>query len=169
MRRARVAVSAAVGTAPVRVDAVAERQIGAVVLGEDAGGVILDQFESLLGQLARVVFDGRPFEPVVATMVLWIIVGGYVGQRIIEGIFIKRLKLEIHVWRPIDSRFRLITARRNPNMVILTGALLFRRPDIGLELVAWWTLASLIFHAVRLAQASERTARGERIVSWLEA
>ena len=112
---------------------------------------------------------GRPFEPVVATMVLWIIVGGYVGQRIIEGIFIKRLKLEIHVWRPIDSRFRLITARRNPNMVILTGALLFRRPDIGLELVAWWTLASLIFHAVRLAQASERTARGERIVSWLEA
>jgi len=112
---------------------------------------------------------GRPLEPVVATMVLWIIVGGYVGQRIIEGIFIKRLKLEIHVWRPIDSKFRLITARRNPNMVILAGALLFRRPDIGLELVAWWTLASLIFHAVRLAQASERTARGERIVSWLEA
>ena len=112
---------------------------------------------------------GRPFEPVVATMVLWVIVGGYVAQRIIEGIFIKRLKLEIHVWRPIDSKFRLITARRNPNMVILAGALLFRRPDLGLELVAWWTLASLIFHAVRLAQASERGARGEKIVSWLEA
>jgi phosphatidylglycerophosphate synthase len=112
---------------------------------------------------------GRPFEPVVATMVLWTIVGGYVAQRIIEGIFIKRLKLEIHVWRPIDSKFRLITARRNPNMVILVAALLFRRPDVGLELVAWWTLASLIFHAVRLAQATEREARGEKIVSWLEA
>ena len=112
---------------------------------------------------------GRPFEPVVVTMVLWIIIGGYVAQRIIEGIFIKRLKLEIHVWRPIDSHFRLITARRNPNMVILVGALLFRRPDVGLELVAWWTLASLIFHAVRLAQASELGARGERITSWLEA
>ncbi len=112
---------------------------------------------------------GRPLEPVFATMVLWTIVGGYVAQRVIEGIFIKRLKIEIHVWRPIDSKFRLVTARRNPNMVILAAALLFCRPELGLELVAWWTLASLIFHAVRLAQASERTGRGERIVSWLEA
>ena len=30
-------------------------------------------------------------------------------------------------------------------------------------------LRSLIFHAVRLAQASERLGRGEKIVSWLEA
>ena len=112
---------------------------------------------------------GGPLEPIVATMVLWTIVGGYVAQRIIEGIFIKRLGLEIHVWRPIDSKFRLVTARRNPNMVILVAALLFRRPDLGIELVAWWTLASLIFHAVRLAQASERLGRGEKIVSWLEA
>jgi phosphatidylglycerophosphate synthase len=112
---------------------------------------------------------GRPIEPVFATMVLWTIIGGYVAQRIIEGIFIKRLKMEIHVWRPIDSKFRLITARRNPNMVILVGSLLFRRPDVGLKLVALWTLASLIFHAVRLAQATERASRGERLVSWLEA
>ena len=54
-------------------------------------------------------------------------------------------------------------------MVILTASLLFRRPDVGLELVAWWTIASLIFHAVRLAQMTERQARGQRIVSWLEA
>jgi hypothetical protein len=54
-------------------------------------------------------------------------------------------------------------------MVILVALLLFRRPDLGLELVAWWTLASLIFHAVRLAQATERASRGEKLVSWLEA
>ena len=112
---------------------------------------------------------GRPLEPVFATMVLWTIVGGYVAQRIIEGIFIKRLGLEIHVWRPIDSKFRLITARRNPNMVILAGTLLFQRPDIGLKLVALWTLVSLIFHAVRLAQATDQRARAKRVVSWLEA
>jgi phosphatidylglycerophosphate synthase len=112
---------------------------------------------------------GRPLEPVFATMVLWTIVGGYVAQRIIELVFIKRLGLEIHVWRPIDSKFRLITARRNPNMVILVLSLAFFRPDLGLELAAWWTLASLIFHAVRLAQASERSANGGKIVSWLEA
>jgi phosphatidylglycerophosphate synthase len=112
---------------------------------------------------------GRPLEPVYATMVLWVIVGGYVAQRVIEGLSIKRFALEIHVWRPIDSKFRLITARRNPNMVILVAALLIGRPETGLVLVAWWTLISLIFHAVRLAQMSERQARGGKIVSWLDA
>jgi phosphatidylglycerophosphate synthase len=113
---------------------------------------------------------GRPLAPIYATMVLSAIVGGYVAQRIIEGLFIKRFDgMHIHVWRPIDSQFRLITARRNPNMVILVAALLVRRPDVGLELVALWTIVSLIFHAVRLAQASEQAARGQKIVSWLAA
>ncbi|HUP66583.1 MAG TPA: CDP-alcohol phosphatidyltransferase family protein, partial [Sphingomicrobium sp.] len=80
---------------------------------------------------------GRPLEPVYATMVLWAIVGGYVAQRLIEGIFMRRFGgMHIHVWRPIDSKFRLVTARRNPNMVILVAALLVRRPDTGLVLVA---------------------------------
>ena len=113
---------------------------------------------------------GRPLTPVYATMVLWVIIGGYVAQRAIEGISIQRFNgLEIHVWRPLDSKFRLITARRNPNMVILAAALLFGRPDTGLVLVAWWTLISLIFHAVRLAQMTERQARGAKVTSWLEA
>ncbi len=111
---------------------------------------------------------GRPLEPVFSTMVLLAIFGGYVAQRIIEGLFIKQLGMEMHVWQPIDSKFRLVTARRNPNMVILCVALLFRRPELGLELVAGWTIASLIFHAVRLAQGKERVARGEKLVSWLE-
>jgi hypothetical protein len=80
----------------------------------------------------------------------------------------RRFGMHIHVWQPVDSQFRLITARRNPNMVLLVGALLFARPDIGLELVAAWTLISLIFHAVRLAQANEQSGRGIPITSWLE-
>ena len=107
-------------------------------------------------------------EPVYATMLLWAIIGGYVAQRLIEGVFIRRFgRIHIHVWRPIDSKFRLITARRNPNMVILVIALLFGRPDVGIELVALWTLISLIFHAVRLAQANAARDRGEPVVSWL--
>jgi phosphatidylglycerophosphate synthase len=113
---------------------------------------------------------GRPLVPFTATMALGMIVGGYVAQRVIEGISIKRFGgMEIHVWRPLDSKFRLITARRNPNMVILVASLLFGRPDLGIELVAWWTLISLIFHAVRLAQMTELKARGQKVVSWLEA
>jgi phosphatidylglycerophosphate synthase len=111
---------------------------------------------------------GRPLAPFTTIMVLSVIVGGYVAQRLIEGISIKRFDgMEIHVWRPLDSRFRLVTARRNPNMVILVASLLFQRPDVGLQLVAWWTLISLIFHAVRLAQMTELKSRGQPVVSWL--
>jgi len=111
---------------------------------------------------------GRPLTPVYATMVLWVIIGGYVLQRLIEGAFMRRFGgMHIHVWQKIDSQFRLITARRNPNMVILVAALLVGRPDSGLVLVAWWTIVSLIFHAVRYAQAVEQSARGKPIASWL--
>ena len=110
---------------------------------------------------------GRPLEPVYETMLLAVIVIGYIGQRIIEGLFIYYFKMHIHVWRPVDSWFRLITARRNPNMVLLVGVLLFARPDIGFELVALWTLLSLIFHTVRLAQAKARIYQGRPVVSWL--
>jgi phosphatidylglycerophosphate synthase len=110
---------------------------------------------------------GRPLEPVYETMLLAAIVIGYIAQRVIEGIFIARFKMHIHVWRPVDSKFRLITARRNPNMVILVVALALGRPDSGLELVGAWTILSLIFHMVRLAQAEARAWRGLPVVSWL--
>jgi hypothetical protein len=54
-------------------------------------------------------------------------------------------------------------------MVILVASLLIARPDAGLVLIAFWTMVSLIFHAVRFAQASERAARGQPVTSWLEA
>jgi phosphatidylglycerophosphate synthase len=111
---------------------------------------------------------GITLEPVYAMMLLATVVGGYVLQRIIEGIFMRRFGMHIHVWQQIDSRFRLITARRNPNMVLLVASLIFGRPDVGIALVALWTIISLIFHAVRLAQASAVSDRGEPVRSWLE-
>jgi phosphatidylglycerophosphate synthase len=110
---------------------------------------------------------GRPLEPVYELMIVGAIVFGYVAQRLIEGIFVRRYGMHIHVWRQVDSKFRLVTARRNPNMVILVASMLVGRPDLGIELVALWTLLSLIFHAVRLAQANARRDRGRPVVSWL--
>lgn len=92
---------------------------------------------------------------------------GYVVQRLIEGAFIVRFGMHIHVWERFDSRFRLVTARRNPNMVILFVALLVTRPDWGIVAVAVWTMLSLVVHGVRLVQAIWRTRRGERLTSWL--
>ena len=110
---------------------------------------------------------GLPFERVYELMIVGTIVFGYIAQRVIEGIFLGRFGMHIHVWQRIDSRFRLITARRNPNMVILVASLLVGRPDVGIELVALWTVLSLIFHAVRMAQANGRRDRGRPVTSWL--
>lgn len=96
------------------------------------------------------------------------VVVGYVLQRLIEGMFLKDFGMDIHVWQRFDSQFRLVTARRNPNMVILFVALLFGRPDIGLIVLAWWTILSLVVHAVRLAQAYAVKRSGKPIVSWME-
>lgn len=112
---------------------------------------------------------GRPLEPVTAILVLWAIFGGYGAERVIEWLFVRRSGgTRIDEWKKIDSRFRLLAAGTNVNLLILAVALLFGRPDAGLALVAWWTIASVIFQAVRLAQANEQAARGQPITSWLE-
>ena len=98
---------------------------------------------------------------------LWIILVGYVIGRLLELLFITAFKIQTHVWRPIDSFFRTITARRNPNLAILTLMTLAGHPDAGFVAVAGWTVISLIFHGVRLVQAATLRARGGRIVSWL--
>ena len=101
-------------------------------------------------------------------LVMGSIIAGYALQRMVEGMFIKDFGMDIHVWDRFDSWFRLITARRNPNMVILFVALVMRRPDIGLIAVAWWTVISLLVHVVRLIQAYATKRSGGRIVSWME-
>ena len=58
---------------------------------------------------------------------LWVNLVGYVVGRLMEGFFLAAYKIEIHAWRPIDSYFRLITARRNPNLAILTRGARVRR------------------------------------------
>ena len=112
---------------------------------------------------------GLALAPHEFAIVMAAIVGGYVIQRLIEGMFMRRFGgMHIHVWQKADSDFRLITARRNPNMVILFVATAMQRPDIGLIAVAVWTVLSCIFHAVRLSQATKRRKRGIKIRSWLE-
>ncbi|WP_184070523.1 CDP-alcohol phosphatidyltransferase family protein [Sphingosinicella soli] len=110
---------------------------------------------------------GLALAPDVFWTVMGVMVGGYVLQRLIEGWFIHVAGMHIHVWRKIDTDFRLITARRNPNMLILFVSLLFSRPDLGLLAVTGWTVLSLIFHFVRLLQAIAARRRGAALTSWL--
>jgi hypothetical protein len=113
--------------------------------------------------------SGHALAPVYATMVLWVVVGGYVSDLAIDGLSRQRFGgMPVDAWQPVDSYVRLVAAGRNVNLAMLAVALLFGRPDVGLELVAWWTLITLIFHSVRLAQLTERQHRREKISSWLD-
>jgi hypothetical protein len=73
-------------------------------------------------------------------------------QRVEEGIFLPSSSMEVHAWRPFDSFFRLITARRNPNLIMLTLCGPGGRPDIGFTPVAVWTAICLVVHAVQILQ-----------------
>jgi phosphatidylglycerophosphate synthase len=103
--------------------------------------------------------------PDQAGLMLGVILIGYWVQRAIEGVFMRRYGFHVHSWRPFDSFFRLITARRNPNLLILTPAALLGAPGLGFWLVGAWTAISLAVHAVQLVRALV-TPR-EQVVSWL--
>lgn len=99
--------------------------------------------------------------------VIGIILAGYVLQRAVEGIAIKWLGLEIHIWRKIDTTFRQITARRNPNLILLTLFMLLQRPDWGLIAVAAWTGICFVLHVMQLAQAFATKAKTGPLTSWM--
>ena len=101
-------------------------------------------------------------------LTIGIIFAGYILGRMVEGIFQWWLGgFVLFCWKPLDSYFRLITARRNPNLILLTGSALFGRPDLGLEAVAIWTVGSTMILLVRLLMAVwEKSAMGS-LTSWL--
>ncbi len=110
---------------------------------------------------------GLPLPQHTLFLALSVIIGGYVLQRIIEGMAIAWLGMEIHIWRPIDTIFREITARRNPNLVILTFFAFMQRPDLGLLAVAWWTGICLVLHVIQIIQAFMEKRRKGKLVSWM--
>src|SRR6185369_4728674 len=93
-------------------------------------------------------------DPTLMRLALILIVMGYVGGRLQEGLFTLLFGIEIHIWRPLDSWFREITARRNPNLLILTFAVIFGAPGQGFVAVAFWSAICFMVHTVRILQAA---------------
>ena len=94
---------------------------------------------------------------------------GYVGGRLCEGAFQFWLAhFDMFIWRKMDSFNRLITARRNPNLLLLTYGWLSGRPDIGLLLVVLWHLASTGILIWRLADGWQTKQKEGSLRSWLQ-
>ena len=103
------------------------------------------------------------------SLIAALIFSGYIAGRLAELAFQKLCGGSMFAWRPFDSWFRLVTARRNPCLIILTIALVLSAPWVGLWGVIAWTLGTTLVLWVRLAQALEaRRHLGKQLPSWLE-
>ncbi len=112
---------------------------------------------------------GLPLTPGAWQLLLWLILGGYLGGRLVEAIFTQFLgRFGIFCWQPRDSYFRLITGRRNPNMILLTISFIFGRPDLGLWAVAVWTALSTLYLVYRLYRALQARKAGKPLQAWFE-
>jgi CDP-alcohol phosphatidyltransferase len=98
--------------------------------------------------------------------IYWTLIAGYVGGRLVEGAFHLFADCSIFTWRPFDAWFRLITARRNPCLIIMTFAMLVQRPHWALIAVTAWTVATSLVLFLRLLQGALRSRAG-RLSSWL--
>jgi phosphatidylglycerophosphate synthase len=109
----------------------------------------------------------QPGMPLPLSGAFWLIFFGYIAGRLAEGFFKRYLEPSgIFCWRPLDSYFRLITGRRNPNLILLTLGLLAGRPDLGLLAVALWTVASSVFLVVRLLMGFCKRQSSGPLRSW---
>lgn len=96
------------------------------------------------------------------------IVGGYVAGRAIEGAFHALGHCSMFAWRPFDAYFRLITARRNPCLIIMTALALAGQPAWALYGVAAWTVLSSVIMLLRLFYAAFVRLREGPLDSWLK-
>lgn len=100
---------------------------------------------------------------------IWLMFLGYIGGRICEGLFEFWLApFTLFIWQRMDSFNRLITARRNPNLILLTFSWLVGRPDIGFILIVGWHVLSTLFLAWRLLKAWQVKREQGKLTSWME-
>jgi hypothetical protein len=130
----------------------------------------LEAMDPLLQTLARGLGLG-PAQPegISVAILCWLVAGGYVAGRLVEVAFHQLGHCGIFAWRPFDAWFRLITARRNPCLVILTLGTAAGSPDVAFVGVVVWTLASSGILSLRLLYAAGvRWRSGQPLDSWLK-
>jgi phosphatidylglycerophosphate synthase len=102
-------------------------------------------------------------------ILMWLMFIGYVGGRLCEGVFQFWLaSFDMFIWQKLDSFNRLITARRNPNLLLLTYGWLTGQPDSGLLMVVLWHLISTSFLAWRVMAGWQTKQQEGSLRSWLQ-
>ncbi len=96
----------------------------------------------------------------------WIILGAYIVGRAVEVTFHLVFGFNAYLFTSLDSAFRLIVARRNILLLIMTFGLLVARPEDAFLVCAWWAGISSAIQVVRIIQARWYSSK-EKLAPWL--
>ena len=110
------------------------------------------------------------FQPVMGIeqgQMYWLIIIAYIVGRLVEGIFPLLGSCSVFTWRPYDAWFRLVTARRNPNLILLTLSALIAKPEWGFIAVTFWSVITTVMLVLRLLQAVLVRLKHGPLTSWL--
>ena len=100
---------------------------------------------------------------------VWLMLAAYIGGRIFEGLFQLLFNdISIFCWKPIDSFHRLITARRNPCIIMLSIAVMIADPELGFMWVVAWSVISTVWLAIRFLFACIVRVLNGPLESWVE-
>ena len=96
----------------------------------------------------------------------WIILGAYVIGRAVEVFFHVLFGFNAYLFTSLDSAFRLIVARRNILLLIMTIGVLVERPETAFSVSAWWAGISSTIQVIRIIQATWYSNKG-KLAPWL--
>lgn len=82
---------------------------------------------------------------------IWMLVV-YALDRIVAGVFKKRLNKSIHGYQPLDERMRTVISRRNINLPVFILGWLLGFPVQTFLLIVLWQIVCFVFHVGRLVQ-----------------
>lgn len=96
----------------------------------------------------------------------WLILGAYVVGRAVEVGFHRLFGFNGFLFRRFDSLFRLVVARRNILLLVMSIGLLIGAPGPAFYACAGWSVVSALLQAVRIAQA-KRASRHQELSPWI--
>lgn len=117
-----------------------------------------------LGIAATTTSDGR-YD--LWTMAL-IALASYVLGRFAELWFRKYFGFNQYMWKPFDSAFRSVIARRNVNLVILTFGWLIGMMYGSYVIFCGWGVLSTFIQIIRCLQAYAQSKQGTTVTNWME-
>lgn len=113
------------------------------------------------------LLDFQPVMGIDQQQMYWLIIIAYVVGRVVEGVFPLLGNCSIFTWRPYDAWFRLVTARRNPNLILLSLSILVAKPEWGFVAVVFWSVFTSMILVLRLLYAVMIRLTQGPLSSWL--